>query len=82
MSAFTCRSSFASCTASFIALFSSLRFSTLRSPKAEQILDALCGGFSCTAICDWTELLKLKKTSKTPYSYACYYTIPLQVHPE
>lgn len=65
----------------FVLDFSSLRFPTLRSPKAEQ-LDALCGGFGCTAICDWTELLKLKKTSKTrENSYACYYTVPLQVDP-
>jgi len=49
MSAFTCRSSFASCTASFIASFSSLQFPALRRPNKS--LDGLRGGFSW----DWTE---------------------------
>lgn len=83
MSAFTCRSSFASCTASFIASFSSLRFPTLR--RRNKSLDALRGGFSCTPICDCTEAELLKNwrrlASFAPLSFLRVYDGKLPHYP-
>lgn len=76
MSAFTCRSSFASCTASFIASFSSLRFPTLRRPNKS--LDGLRGGFSC----DWTEVWSWRRqASSCPFFEYSRMSILLHVDP-